>query len=63
MEQTQITLLICIVAEVILVWGSIGRYKNRNSNHIKFGIVDKLGIFLGIPFLIFTVIAFFLQIF
>lgn len=54
MDQTRITLLICIATEIMLISAANDRRKRRED----YSIVDKLSLILGIPFLIFTIAGF-----
>ncbi|NBI64751.1 hypothetical protein D3Z38_17325 [Clostridiales bacterium] len=59
MEHTSVTLLICIAAELMWLSNSINgiRRKEWPSSFAKYS--DYFWTIVGIPFLIFTVVAFF----
>jgi len=57
MTQTGITLMICVAAEALLVSSCVSERRRCRRENRRPGLYARLGVWLGIPFLLFTVIA------
>lgn len=58
MQLSTITLIICVLTDLMWISSALGRYKKKNWDTGLDKFVDYFIIFVGIPFIIFVIVKF-----
>lgn len=58
LQSSTITLIICVLADLMWISSALGRYKKKNWDTGLDKFVDYFILFVGIPFIIFVIVKF-----